>query len=79
MHPRGAGATALEGEVSNSARASLPATGFPGLEDVCLSLPTVVSREGAYKRLEVPLSDEEREGLLASAETWRQMQARFGV
>ncbi|MEO9326946.1 L-lactate dehydrogenase [Gordonia aurantiaca] len=58
---------------------STVATGFPGLEDVCLSLPTVVAREGAYKRLEVPLSDEERAGLLASAETLRQMQTRFGL
>ncbi len=32
------------------------ADGFPGLEDVCLSLPTVIDRGGARNRLEVPLS-----------------------
>ncbi|WP_279105019.1 L-lactate dehydrogenase [Gordonia paraffinivorans] len=58
---------------------STVADGFPGLEDVCLSLPTVIDRGGARNRLEVPLSDEEREGLLASAETLRRMQARFGL
>lgn len=58
---------------------STTADGFEGLEDVCLSLPTVVDRGGAKSRLEVPLSTSERAGLLASAETLRSMQARFGL
>ncbi|MCR8898914.1 L-lactate dehydrogenase [Gordonia sp. GONU] len=58
---------------------STVASGFPGLEDVCLSLPTVVDRGGAQTRLEVPLSPDEEAGLLVSAETLRGMQARFGL
>lgn len=38
-----------------------------GVGEVCLSLPTVVGRHGAVRSLEVPLSDAERAGLLASA------------
>lgn len=53
--------------------------GIEGLDGVCLSLPTVVDRGGAQTRLDVPLSDAERAGLLASAETLRGMQARFGL
>ncbi|WP_439031833.1 L-lactate dehydrogenase [Gordonia terrae] len=58
---------------------STMASGFDGFEDVCLSMPTVVDRGGAQTRLDVPLSESERAGLLASAETLRGMQARFGL
>jgi L-lactate dehydrogenase len=51
--------------------------GAHGLSDVCLSLPTVVSRPGAGRVLEVPLSSSELHGLQASAdtltETWRSL------
>ena len=39
------------------------------MNDVCLSLPTVVSAEGAGQVLEIPLSEQELAGLQASAET----------
>jgi L-lactate dehydrogenase len=58
---------------------STMASGFAGFEDVCLSMPTVVDRGGARTRLDVPLSESERAGLLASAETLRGMQAQFGL
>lgn len=58
---------------------STVATGFEGLDDVCLSLPTLVDRGGAQSRLEIALSDSERAGLMASAETLRKMQAKFGL
>ncbi|WP_238421502.1 L-lactate dehydrogenase [Gordonia sp. 'Campus'] len=58
---------------------STMASGFDGFEDVCLSMPTVVDRGGARSRLDVPLSESERAGLLASAETLRGMQAQFGL
>jgi L-lactate dehydrogenase len=44
-------------------------TGAYGLYDVCLSLPTVVSRTGAGRVLEIPLSQSELMGLQASADT----------
>lgn len=55
------------------------AQGFAGLDDVCLSLPSLVDRQGCGRRLEIALSDQERAGLLASAQTLREMQARFGL
>ena len=44
-------------------------TGADGINDVCLSLPTVVSAEGAGQVLEIPLSEQELAGLQASAAT----------
>ena len=44
-------------------------TGAYGISDVCLSLPTVVSVDGAGQVLEIPLSDAELAGLQASADT----------
>ena len=44
-------------------------TGAYGINDVCLSLPTVVSAEGAGLVLEIPLSEQELAGLQASAAT----------
>lgn len=80
----GLAATRIVEAVLNDEHRVLPvstaANGFPGLEDVCLSLPTVVDRGGAQTRLEVPLSADEEAGLLSSAETLRGgMQARFGL
>jgi L-lactate dehydrogenase len=50
-----------------------------GIDDVCLSLPTLVDRRGAVERIEVPLSDEELTGLRASAESLRTVARRFGL
>lgn len=52
---------------------------FHGIGDVCLSVPCIVSREGASEPLPVPISDGEIEALRASAETLRQVARRFGV
>ncbi|CAN5430076.1 L-lactate dehydrogenase [soil metagenome] len=50
-------------------------TGTHGLAYVCLSLPTVVSADGAGRVLDVPMSRAELDGLQASADTltatWR--------
>ena len=45
--------------------------GTLGLSDVALSLPAVVSREGATTLLEPQMDDGERQALLASAEVLR--------
>ncbi|OBK78515.1 L-lactate dehydrogenase [Mycobacterium sp. 1274761.0] len=49
------------------------------INDVCLSLPTVVSATGAGQVLEVPLSVSELLGLQASATTLKQAQGSLGL
>lgn len=38
-----------------------------GMNDICISVPTIVSQDGAEQVLEIPLSEEEKEKLLQSA------------
>lgn len=42
-----------------------------GIDDVCLSLPTIVNKKGIEKQLLVPLSKDEEEALRKSAESLR--------
>jgi L-lactate dehydrogenase len=46
-------------------------TGYAGIRDVCLSVPSVVNRTGVLKVLPVPLSEDERVGLQHSARAVR--------
>ncbi len=46
--------------------------GFLGINDVCLSVPSIVDRGGVEAVLELPMSEPEREGLRRSADTIRQ-------
>ena len=39
-----------------------------GIEDVCLSVPTVVGGGGIVDVIETPLNDEEKQGLKESAQ-----------
>jgi len=59
-----------EAVVKNS-HSVLPITslleGQYGIEDVCISVPTIVSKNGAEQALEIPLNDEELAKLQASA------------
>lgn len=79
----GLSATRIVEAVFNDEHRVLPvstvAEGFAGLDDVCLSLPSLVDRAGASRRLEIPLSADERAGLMKSAETLREMQQQFGL
>ncbi|GAB93477.1 L-lactate dehydrogenase [Gordonia rhizosphera] len=79
----GLAATRIVEAVLNDEHRVLPvstvAKGYEGLDDVCLSLPTLVSRSGAGSRLHVPMSEEEHAGLMSSAETLRKMQEQFGL
>lgn len=52
--------------------------GYHGINDVCLSVPSVVGREGVGERLEVPMSADELAGLRRSAESLRAVARRFG-
>jgi L-lactate dehydrogenase len=45
--------------------------GYLGIDDVCLSVPSIVNRTGVEAVLEMPLSEPEREGLRHSADTIR--------
>jgi L-lactate dehydrogenase len=42
---------------------------YLGISDVCLSLPTIINRQGIVRQLHLNLSDEEADGLRHSAET----------
>ncbi len=79
----GLAATRIVEAVLNNEHRVLPvstvAKGYEGLDDVCLSLPTLVTRSGAGSRLHVPMSGEEHAGLMTSAETLRKMQEQFGL
>ncbi|NLY18445.1 MAG: L-lactate dehydrogenase [Clostridiaceae bacterium] len=48
-----------------------------GIEDVAISVPSIVDRNGINRVLEVPLSDEERKQLLHSAEILRSIQQKL--
>ena len=45
--------------------------GYLGIQDVCMSVPSIVNRRGVEAVLELPLNDLEREGLHRSADTIR--------
>jgi L-lactate dehydrogenase len=52
---------------------------YLGIDDVCLSVPTVVGREGVRTRLEVSMSDDELAGLRRSADALRDVARRLGL
>jgi L-lactate dehydrogenase len=54
-------------------------TGYAGISDVCLSVPSVVGRAGVLHVLPVPLSEDEREGLQHSARTVRAVLDKLGL
>ena len=51
---------------------------YYGIEDICLSVPTLVGREGALQRLSVPLSATEIKGLQKSATSLHEVARAFG-
>ncbi len=52
---------------------------YPGVGEVCMSLPAVVGRSGIKHRVDLPLDDAERAGLEASARSIREVAERFGA
>jgi len=54
-------------------------TGYHGISDVCLSVPSVVNRTGVLRALPVPLSGDERDGLHRSARAVRTVIVRLGL
>lgn len=51
---------------------------FHGIEDVCMSVPAVLNREGVNTRINTSLSDGELAALKRSAETLKETAAQFG-
>ena len=54
-------------------------TGYAGISDVCLSVPSVVNRSGVLRVLPVPLSADERDGLHRSAAAVRAAMDKLGL
>ena len=54
-------------------------TGYHGISDVCLSVPSVVDRTGVLRVLPVPLSGDEHDGLRRSARAVRTVIDRLGL
>jgi L-lactate dehydrogenase len=50
-------------------------TGYDGIDGICLSLPSIVNREGIARVLHLPLAEGERDGLLRSVEVLAAAQA----
>jgi L-lactate dehydrogenase len=54
-------------------------TGYRGIDDVCLSVPSVVGRHGVGTRLELSMSDDELAGLRRSADALRSAARQLGL
>jgi L-lactate dehydrogenase len=52
-------------------------TGEYGLENVCLSLPSIVSRKGVEKKVSLDLAPEEKAGLIHSATVLQELQRQI--
>ncbi|HHY82457.1 MAG TPA: L-lactate dehydrogenase [Clostridiales bacterium] len=53
--------------------------GYYGIEDVCLSLPSIINQQGLERVLELPLSDDEIQGFRHSAETLKAALRDIGI
>ncbi len=53
--------------------------GYYEVEDICLSLPTIVDSQGINKVLDLPLSKEEKDGFLNSANKLKEIIAKIEI
>lgn len=53
--------------------------GLYGVDDLCMSVPTVVGRDGAEKALEIELDEKEREAFRRSAKTLGEVAGELGL
>ena len=51
---------------------------FHGISGVCMSVPTLINRQGVNSRINTPVSDRELAALKRSAETLKETAAKFG-
>lgn len=54
-------------------------TNYPGVGEVCMSLPAIVGRAGIVQQVDVRLSPSEQAGLAASARSIKETATQFGV
>lgn len=52
---------------------------YLGLSDICLSVPTIISRQGVVSQIELPLSSEELDGLHRSAQVINTVLQQVGL
>lgn len=76
-----AGARIVEAVLSDQNRVLPVSTlvDYPGVGEVCMSLPAVVGRYGIDHRVEVPLDEFEEQSLAASARSIKDVAEKFGV
>ncbi|MGO1318444.1 MAG: L-lactate dehydrogenase [Cellulomonadaceae bacterium] len=78
----GLAATRIIQAVLNDEHSVLPVSSlledYFGIADVCLSVPSVVGRDGVLEQLQIPLSDTEYDGLKASGNELREVARSFG-
>lgn len=53
--------------------------GHYGINDICMSVPAVIGRDGVKKVLDIPLNDDEQRRLLLSAETLSDNIRKLGI
>ena len=51
---------------------------FHGISDICMSVPTLLNRQGVNTAINTPVSDKELAALKRSAETLKETAAQFG-
>ena len=51
---------------------------FHGISDICMSVPTLLNRQGVNNTINTPVSDKELAALKRSAETLKETAAQFG-
>ena len=54
-------------------------TEFPGVGEVCMSLPAILGRGGIVQQVDVRLSPGEQAALAASARSIKETASKFGV
>ena len=73
----------IAGTVLRDERRILPVSSllddWMGISDVCMSVPTIVGRSGVGRRLVPVVTPDEYRGLRASADSIRQVAAKFGI
>ena len=58
---------------------SVPLSGQYGLDGLCLSIPSIVGKDGVEQVLEIPLNDEEHQALISSAAQLKEVIASIGL
>ena len=53
--------------------------GHYGLNDLCIGVPAIVGNAGVEKVLDIPLSDDEKENLIASVKTLKNVIADLDI